>query len=254
MMNKKFFILIIVALFFSVLSALSASSAFARINRNTVQRAFSRIAEADNFPKLPINFENTPEANAWIAFKDEDNYSVHVTTGLMEILQSEEEIAGILGHELGHIQCGHYAQDVLLDIGRTMRGVGKGTADTLSQAVTDVDMKLKESHFSREQETQADEYGVKILVKAGYSAWGVYRAMRRFNDADDNNTGGFDSHPATAVRIQHLAELARKFEPTNSTNNENKETKGRKKNDKQHIDAELSDIAEQLLRAGSNSN
>ena len=194
-----------------VLICLSGGAAWGGISRRTVERAWARVAEADGFEKVPIHYEEDDVRNAWVAFEGEDDYTVHVTTGLMSILRSEEEIAGILGHEIGHVRLGHYNRDVLIDIGRTLMGTHEDRTDDLARAVGTLDMDLTENRFSREQETEADDYGVDLLVRAGYSPWGLYNAMKRF-DEDDEETGGFDSHPGGKERLAHLAERARSAE------------------------------------------
>ncbi len=196
---------------FLVLICLSGGAAWGSISRKTVERAWARVAEADGFEKVPIHYEESDVRNAWVEFDSEDDYTVHVSTGLMGILTSEEEIAGILGHEIGHVRLGHYNRDVLIDIGRTLMGTHQDRMDDLARAMGTLDMDLMENQFSREQETEADDYGVELLVKAGYSPWGLYNAMKRF-DEDDEETGGFDSHPGGRERLAHLAERARRAE------------------------------------------
>ena len=198
-----------------------SGAAFGRINKKAVSRAWKNIARAENFPVLEINFEDDDEPNAWVAYEDEENYSVHVTTGLMEILESESEIAGVLGHELGHIKLGHYYNFELSDTVRAIMGANLERTDDLAQAVGNIDMELKESKFSREQETEADNYGVKILVKAGYSSWGLYDAMKKFEDNDyGTESNGFNSHPASEERLKNLAAQARKNNYDRKNNHE----------------------------------
>lgn len=202
---KKFSVLILIF----IISNLTAT-AYGGINKQTVLSAWKNITRAENFTELPINFENDDDPNAWVAYNDDGSYSVHVTKSLMRILQSESEIAGILGHELGHIQLGHYNNFALSDTVRSIMGANSGNADDLAQAVGNINLELKESKFSREQETEADNYGVKVLVKAGYSPMGLYNAMKRF---DENGLGsepnGFNSHPASEERLANLAEQAK---------------------------------------------
>ena len=199
---KKIFALILILIF--------CSSAFAEINKKTVLRAWHNITKAENFSELTINFENDDEPNAWVAYDDYGNYSLHVTTGLLKILKTENEIAGILGHELGHIKLGHYNNFALSDTVRSIMGANLERTDDLAQAVGKINMELKESKFSREQEIQADNYGVKVLRKSGYSALGLYNAMKRFDENDllaENN--GFNSHPASKERLENLLRQAK---------------------------------------------
>lgn len=188
---------------------LLCGTSWAEIGRSTVERAWTKIAEADGFRRVPINFEDDSEPNAWVKFLDEENFTVHVTSGLMEILGTEAEIAGVLGHELGHIRLGHYGAMVLDDTARTVMGINSELADDMARAVGEMNMDLNESAFSRKQETEADDYGTELLRKAGYNAWGLYDAMKRFDDNGyTTERNGFNSHPASRERLAHLSEKA----------------------------------------------
>ena len=76
-------------------------------------------------------------------------------------------------------------------------------------------MNLAEKGFSRNQETQSDEYGVKLLVKAGYDPLGLYYAMKAFKDNGYGTKSGitnwFDTHPATDDRLERLQGFAAKY-------------------------------------------
>lgn len=197
-----------------------AGSAFGAINEKTVLRAWHNIAKAEDFQELPINFEDDGDPNAWVAYDEDGDYSVHVTTSLMEILESENEIAGILGHELGHIKLGHYNNFALSDTVRSIMEANLEKADDLAQAVGNINLELKESKFSREQETEADNYGVKVLVKANYSSLGLFNAMKRFEENDlGTEPNGFNSHPASEERLANLAAQARENSKGNNIDN-----------------------------------
>ncbi len=195
--------------------ALSRGVAWARIDTATVEAAWDRMTKADGFERVPIEYEDEGGPNAWVAFegveprssRDGVKYSVHVTQEMMNALDSEEEMAGIWGHEIGHIRLGHYNQDALAGIGQSLLEVHKDRMSPLAGAVGSVGVELKKSQFSREQEMEADEYGVGLLVKAGYSPWGLHNAMKHFGT--EGKTGGFDTHPGSAPRLARLAELAR---------------------------------------------
>ena len=195
-------------------------AAFGKINKNIVLRAWQKITAAEKFPELPINFELDSDPNAWVAYDDEGNYSVHVTSGLMKILETESEIAGVLAHELGHIQLGHYNNFALSETVQAIMGANIERADDLTRAVGKIDMELKESSFSREQETEADNYGVKTLVKANYSAWGLYNAMKRLENNFETEDNSFNSHPASKERLENLARQAKIYKKNYCESNE----------------------------------
>ena len=226
-----------------ILIFIFTSSAFGEVNKKTVLRAWKNISQAENFPELPMNFENTDEPNAWVAYEDDGDYSVHVTTGLMEILETENEIAGVLAHELGHIQLGHYNNFALSDTVNAIMGANLEHADDLARAVGNINMEMKESKFNREQETEADNYGVKLLVKANYNAWGLYNAMKRFDENGlETEANAFNSHPASEERLANLAKQARTFASENHQEKNKKKNKNKNNNKKKDDIYSLADI------------
>ena len=193
------------------------SSSQAKISEQTVISAWKRISEADKFPTVKINFENEKSPNAWVKFKSQNKYSVHVTRGLMQILDTEEQIAAVLGHEIGHVRLGHYNKGVGRNVGWAvlggLLGAVKGNAGVAARLAGQAGMNLAESGFSRGQEVEADDYGVALSVKAGYSSYGLYRAMKAFADNKIiTSPNGFNSHPPTARRLKHLLDKAKELE------------------------------------------
>ena len=191
-------------------------SSFASVSPEVVNAAWRRIAKADGFRIIPITFEQNDSPNAWVKFKSQKDFSVHVTTGLMKILNHEDEIAGVLGHEIGHVKLGHYSKGVGRNIGWAVlggllgRAAGGGLAGTAAQTAGKVAMNLAESGFSREQEVEADDYGTELLVRAGYRSDGLYRAMKAFKDNNIiTQPDGFNSHPPTDRRLIHLREKSK---------------------------------------------
>ena len=200
----------------SLLAALTVAlgaPAWGEISAEVVEQAWKRIATADGFKVVPINYEKDTAPNAWVKFQSQDHFSVHVTAGLMKILSHEDEIAGVLGHEIGHVRCGHYNEGVQRNVGWAVLGTLLGKAGGLAQAAGTIGINLAESGFSRGQEVEADDYGTDLLVKAGYSPWGLYNAMKSFKDNNlVTQPNGFNSHPPTDRRLQHLSDRAKSLE------------------------------------------
>ncbi len=191
-----------------------SSCALASISKETVESAWARIAKADGFKNVPITYENSDTPNAWVKFKSQKDFSVHVTAGIMRILNSEDEIAGVLGHEIGHVRLGHYNKGVGRAVGWAIAGalLGRigGVAGAAAQTAGQVGMNLAESGFSRGQEVEADDYGTELLKRAGYDPYGLYKAMKAFADNKlVTQPNGFNSHPPTARRLKHLMEKAK---------------------------------------------
>ncbi len=156
---------------------------------------------------------------------------VYVTRGLLALASSEAELAGVLGHETGHVTARHTAQR--LERGRTAAlgaavlggviGIATGSSAVGSAAAqaTYAGVQPVLAGYSRDQEFQADELGVVYLSRARYDT----RAMARFLeklDADSRltaeqmgNPGAADqfsimqSHPRTLDRVRRSAEEAK---------------------------------------------
>ncbi len=193
----------------AILILVLCGNACAQISRQTVSRAWKRITQADGFGYVQIHYEQDEDPNAWVRWQDGENFTIHVTEGLMRILKAESEIAGVLGHEIGHVRLGHYHNIILADTARSIMTANSEHADELAQAVGNIGLELRESSFSREQETDADDYGVALLRKAGYDTWGLYNAMKRMDSAGyETEHSGFNSHPPSDERLAHLAEIS----------------------------------------------
>ncbi|MBQ7220357.1 MAG: M48 family metallopeptidase [Synergistaceae bacterium] len=208
-MKQKIFVALI---FISVM----CSCACAAIDEAVVERAWKRISQADGFKTVSVNYIKEDSPNAWVAFKSANDYTINVTRGLMKILNSEEEMAGVWGHEIGHVRLGHYNKGKMRNIGWSIAGaILKRKTGTVGQTIGNVGMNLAENGFSRQQETQSDEYGVKLLVKAGYNPLGLYNAMKAFKDNGYGTKSGitnwFSTHPATDDRLKKLQEFAAKY-------------------------------------------
>ena len=182
------------------------------IDQNTVNRAWKRISAQTGMEYKGVLFEQKKEPNAWVKFSS-GNHTVHVTTGLMNILDREDEIAGILAHEAGHIKLGHYNSSVGRNIlwsllFRALEG------NTAGEVAGSVGIGLAESGFSREQEVESDDYGIRIAADAGYSPWGLVRAMEKMKAAGyKTSPNGFNSHPPTERRLERLRRNASVIEP-----------------------------------------
>ena len=185
----------------------------AAIDKATVEAAWSRVAAAGDMRDVPLHYEKDEAPNAWVKFESMKRFTVHVTEGLMRILSTPDEIAGILGHEVGHVRRGHYSRGVQRQVGWSILGALLGKAGDAAQILGAVGMNLAESGFSREQEVEADDYGMDLAVKAGYSPWGLYNAMKSFKDNGfATGRSGFNSHPPTERRLRHLRERAERID------------------------------------------
>ena len=135
-----------------------------------------------------------------------------VFTGLLAEMTSENELAFVLAHELGH-----YAhRDHLRGLGRALVLMTASTvllgADNSINSMIGQGMMLTELSFSRQQETQADEFALETLFcHYGHVADAASFFSKIPKDGDPGRFGHyFASHPENRRRIGHLEDLARK--------------------------------------------
>jgi beta-barrel assembly-enhancing protease len=145
---------------------------------------------------------------------------VFVNSGLLEAMENEEELAGILSHEIAHVVCRHISQKIERSqkIGiATLAGVAAGillgvggsmaAANALTIGSSAAGQSLELS-YSREDEFQADQIGLISLPKAGYNGEGLLTMLKKlwsrrwFGPAQIPTY--LSTHPATEERMANI--------------------------------------------------
>lgn len=162
------------------------------------------LAKASSRPALPWKFIvlDTDGVNAYAA----PGGFIHITRGALSLIQSEAELADMLGHEIAHVTQEHTIKAI-----RQGNMVKIGAEMSRSQVLSAVADKsyaiLYEGAYNRDQETDADATGIAIANKAGYSPGGLAIFLQRIADRNKDNpdrNGLFASHPQTKERIDKL--------------------------------------------------
>ncbi len=149
---------------------------------------------------------------------------IYVSRGLLALTNSEDELAGVIGHEIGHVAARHSAQrqtrattvGLLSMLGAVAGAVvgGPEMGQMVAQAGQAVGAGLVAS-YGRDQERQADDVGQRMAAEGGYDPRGITGFLRTLGRESKLRSGGkermpsfLDSHPATEERVQNTAKRA----------------------------------------------
>jgi predicted Zn-dependent protease len=187
-----------------------------------------RLAQQSHRPQLQWHFTvvDSPDVNA---FALPGGY-VYITRGIMAYLNSEAELAGVIGHEIGHVTARHgvrqQSAQTAAGLGAVLGSVlvpglgnqaGANLLQTLAQAWT--------AGYGREHELESDRLGAQYLARTGYSPQamidviGVLKNQELFA-ADEARRDGrqprsyhgtFDTHPSNDTRLKQVVGEAEKY-------------------------------------------
>ena len=154
---------------------------------------------------------------------------IGVHTGLIDATRNEDELAGVLGHEIAHVTQRHIAraihansrQSILttaLMLGAIVLGASSGSADATQAAIavaqgTAVQQQI---NFTRSNEYEADRIGIAALADAGYDPHGMatfFEVMSRLQPATPEMRAPefLRTHPVTSARIAEARSRAREY-------------------------------------------
>lgn len=174
-----------------------------------VQRVGQRLAAVSD-RKLPYEFHvlNDDTPNAWAL----PGGKIAVNRGLLLELENEAQLAAVLGHEIVHAAAGHSAQSmqrgIFLQGALVAAGVALGDSDyqQLGMLGSSLGATLVKSHYSQEAETEADTYGMRYMLRAGYDPAAAVSLQKMFlrlskDKRQDWLSGLFASHPPSSERV-----------------------------------------------------
>ena len=185
---------------------------------STLQRYVSgigmKLAKVSHLPDLDWHFTviDDPTVNA---FAMPGGY-IYITRGILAHLNSEAQLAGVLGHEIAHVTHRHSAAQLSR---QQIAGIGLGVASVLSSTVARYGQVAQQAlglmflKYSREHENEADHSGVDYAVKAGYDPNEIpptYAMLKRVGERAGQRLPAFlSTHPDPGDREARTTELAR---------------------------------------------
>jgi len=165
-----------------------------------------------------ITILNSPSINA---FALPGGY-VYVTRGLLALANDSSEVGAVIAHEMAHISANHslLRQEKQAQMEVTSNVVGQILGDRLAEQELKLRSRLSLAQFSRNQELQADEIGIKTIAASGYDPFAAARFLLRMEDynqfrsisgATNSRLDFLATHPATPQRVKLAIAAARQL-------------------------------------------
>lgn len=147
---------------------------------------------------------------------------IFITLGLFNQLQTEAQLAGVLSHEMGHVIERHTAeqmaknqlgQALILAVGAAASSDNQSSSPYMIAAMVNQMMQLK---YSRQDESEADEWGLKLMSQSGFTPLAMIEVMKILKSAGGGSGQTleiFQTHPNPDLRIQQIQDYLSKNPP-----------------------------------------
>jgi len=167
----------------------------------------AETGEKDNYP-WQFRILNTDEVNAVSC----PGGFIYVYRGLLELMPSDAELAGVLGHEIGHVTRHHVAHQIEKTMWTSLVAVlaGAATGSPVGVGLASMAAQAMSAGYSRADERDADKVGLAYCVNAGLNPYGMFVTMHKLQDYAARRKvpdyGIFSSHPEPEERIRRIRE------------------------------------------------
>ncbi len=183
---------------------------------NYVERVGQHIV--NQYPSPPFDFKfYVIKEDVYNAFAGPGGH-IFIYSGLVAAMESEDELAGILAHEIGHVLCRHISKQIeqskkigLATLAGVLAGVFLGGGAATSSAITTTSIAAGQSltlKYSREHEMEADQIGLNYLRKAGYDGEGLLKVLEKIRKkqwfGSKQIPSYMSTHPAVEDRMMYL--------------------------------------------------
>ena len=173
-----------------------------------IERVASPVIAVSERPNLHFTFGilETPEYNAYAL----PGGYIYITRPLLEMMETDAELAAVLAHESAHITHVHavkgYERQVALTVAGVFLAVATGDADSYDFVQTIGD--IITVGYSKDQEYDADATGLRYIARAGYDPEAMLSLLHKLSDLEYRLTGGrrgySRTHPATENRLKQV--------------------------------------------------
>jgi predicted Zn-dependent protease len=185
--------------------------------QNYIQTIGRRLVSVSHRPTLEWHFAvvDSPVVNA---FAIPGGY-IYMTRGILAYLGNEAELAGVLGHEIGHVTARHSVRQMTrAELAQIGLGLGQVLSPTFGQFgnLAESGVGIMFLRFSRDDERESDRLGVEYSTRASYDPRQVsnfFDVLGRLSAAGDRETipGWLSSHPDPPSRVETTRMLAQEW-------------------------------------------
>jgi predicted Zn-dependent protease len=176
----------------------------------------NRLVMATDRPDeaFQVTILNSPVVNAFAL----PNGRLYVTRGLLALANDTSEVAAVLSHEIAHVTLRHASQRSELQARSALieRVAENVLNDAEEAAMAQSQARSTLASFSRAQELEADQTGIKVLARAGFDPFGASRFLtalgRSGTSSDSSSPDRTASHPRTNERVARALQAARRAE------------------------------------------
>ncbi len=169
------------------------------------------VASQSERPDLPWHF-GVIDSNDLNAFSAPGGY-IFVTRGLYKLLKDEAELAGVLGHEIGHVIRKHHLkllqQGNVLQMGSDALSKQAGGNEQIGKLIGS-GAEIVARSLDKDAEYEADRIGVVLAARAGYDAYGLPQVLQEIGHTaanDDSVALLFKTHPLPEARLSQLGDV-----------------------------------------------
>ncbi len=183
-----------------------------------LDEVLTKLATASDTPSqvYKVTILNSPIVNAFAL----PSGNIYVTRGLLALANDTSEVAAVMAHEIAHVTARHALQRAELEKRSAVISQAADVIDNREQGRTFKNYaQLTLASFSRQQEFEADQIGVRVIARAGYDPFAASRFLVSLGKSTElrlaTHPGGRDkpdmmaTHPSTPERVAHAVAVAR---------------------------------------------
>jgi predicted Zn-dependent protease len=180
-----------------------------RVGQKVVTAARTRVKDSADFPDWDFNFYlvNTSMINAFAL----PGGHVFVTRGILNKLDDEAELAGLLGHEVAHVFARHgserMSEQMLVTLGALLASSSSEELEGIA-VIGMLGYQFLSLSYSRNNEAESDTFGMRFAARAGYDPEGIIGVMKMLDEVTAAHGGGppefLSTHPHPTNRVQDL--------------------------------------------------